>query len=102
MMTKESLIAAIREFEFFPTPAVLVEFLHEHRISDDAGRHGRTVPVQHWPYRGPLGGTEYAWWQTHDIKTGDEIPKRDPEAEIAEIERRLRAGEDPWRFSGWQ
>jgi len=73
-MTKDALIEAIRTFDYFPTPAKLVEFFDDERFTCSwSSVDGKAVPVREWPHRGPAGGTENAWWQTNPRWPGDNV-----------------------------
>jgi hypothetical protein len=65
LMTKDSLIDAIRSFDFFPSPAKLAEFFECRRYVPPTAATGKAVPA-------PVDvDTRDAWWQDHPRWRGD-------------------------------
>ena len=77
----------------FPTP-FKARWVRENYAATLSEITGRRVIIEGDPSAAPVMKTEDAWWQTHDIKSGQRIAEpRNIEAERAEIQARLDAGE---------
>lgn len=77
----------------FPTP-FKARWVRENYAATLSEITGRRVIIEGDPSAAPVVPTHECWWQCHDIKSGQRIAEpRDIEAERAEIQARLDAGE---------